>query len=296
MSNTLVPSGSGSSTDGTGTPTTLPPPASLIVPAALSELRNLLLRDEVRHTLIGISAIRTLLLAELLEQVKGACKDHKKLVDYITPGGDAASPSPGAAQPAGGLVTQPSAHAATAQPAASRFVVDLADKMASVVKMPIDQLRITVDAQGKTIGTQGETIETQGKTIDTQGKTIDAHAKTIEVQGKAIDKGATDITGLQTGKTASDARIQALEVNHQRLAAAHRGLSDRVVEMGFELNETEEVTEALSEAVLEAGPPVILVVEEGENSDPADPPRKTQARPMRQAGAPVRKAPASRKK
>jgi hypothetical protein len=255
----------------------------LIVPAALSGLRELLLHDEVHRTLIGISAVRTLLLAELVEHVKIACKDHRHLVDYITlatPGSGGApsvvpslsgtppgGTSPGGTAGATGVTGQnaagaaPPAHGAPTEPAPSQFVTEFGDKMAAVVRMPIEQLRTTVDSHGE-----------------------------------AIDKGAAGILELQAAKTASDARAQALEASFLRLDTAHRGLSARVAEMGFEQDEMEEATAALREAAREVEPLIIAVVEEGGNRGSGEHGRKTQARPMRQAGAPFRKAQARKKK
>ena len=147
---------------------------------ALTDLRELLQRHDVRGTLIGISAIRTLLLAELVEHVKGACKDHKRLVDYMTPATPGSGavppvapppsrPPPGGTSPGGtagmtgatghaAAAASPPAHGAAAEPAPSQFVADFGDKMTAVVKMPVDQLRTTVDSQGKTIDSHGEAI------------------------------------------------------------------------------------------------------------------------------------------
>lgn len=284
MSDTLVVvGGGGSSQGGTSTPPPLPSLTSLITLDALIDLRELLQRSDVRGTLVGISAIETLLLAELVEHVKIIGKDHKRLVDYVTP----ATPGSGTTQPAapppsggpsgdaspggtagtagttdqGAAATPSAAHGVATERASSQFVTDLGDKMAAVVKMPVEQLRTTVDSQGK-----------------------------------AIDKGATGIAELQAAHTTSDARLRTLETNFLRLDTAHRGLSDRVAAMDIELGESEEATEALGEAVREAGSPVIVVVEEGDNRDPGEPVRNTQARPMRQAGTPVRKAQARKKK
>jgi hypothetical protein len=243
---------------------------SLITVDALTDLRELLQRHDVRGTLIGIAAVETLLLAELVEHVKTICKDQKRLVDYVTPSTPAPSGSPpGAASPGGATAAASQGTAAASSPAPgvvaerapSRFVSDFGEMLTPVVKMPVEQLRATVDSQGK-----------------------------------AIDKDAAGITELQAAHTVSDARLRALEANYLRLEAAHRGLSDRVAEMDIELGESEEATESLEEAVREAGSPVIVVVEEGERADPGQPVPKTQARPMRQAATNVRKAQARKKK
>jgi hypothetical protein len=280
MSDTRVAVRSGGFGDGGAS--TLPPVpslASLITLDALTDLKELLQRHDVRGTLIGISAIETLLLAELVEHVKCIGKDHKRLVDYVTPASGAAPPAtPPSGSPSGdagpggtgGATGAPSQVTASASPppsgvaagrAPSQFVTDFGEMLTPVVKMPVEQLRTTVDSQGK-----------------------------------AIDKGAVGISELQVAHTASDARLRGLETNFYRLEAAHRGLSDRVAEMDFELGESAEATEALGEAVREAGSPVIVVVEEGEEADPGGPVRKTRARPMRQGATNVRKAQARKKK
>lgn len=276
MSDALVAVGSGGSSGGGASP---PPPvpslSSLITVDALADLKELLQRQDVRDTLVGISAVEALLSAEQVEHVKAIGTNLKKLVDYFVPGATgggnpppAGSPPPSGNTPSdagpggnGGMTGTPSHATAAAAHAPSHFVSDFGNMLTPVVKMPVDQLRATVDSQGK-----------------------------------AIDKGAAGITDLQTAHAASNARLQALEANYQRLDTAHRGLSDRVVEMGFELGESEEATEALGEAVREAGSPVIVVVEEGENRDRDDAVRKTQARPMRQAGTHARKAQPRKKK
>lgn len=287
MSDSLIVVGSGSSSaGGAGTPPPVSSLAALIVPDVLSDLRELLDRHEVRGTLVGISAIKALLLAELVGEVKAIEKNIKKYVDYIVPGAAAGSKHSAATSPIGGSsgqATSPGGAVGTAalpgaasqgtagavaaaqdvaaEHAVSPFISDFGEMLKPFVKMPVEQLHAAVDSQAK-----------------------------------AIEKGAAGITELQTAKSASDARIQALEAHVLRLDAAHRGLSDRVVEMGFELGESEAATEALGEAVREAGSPVIVVVEEGENRDPDEPVRTTQARPMRQAGNPVRKVQARKKK
>jgi hypothetical protein len=244
---------------------------SLITPDALADLRELLVRHEARGTLIGISALRTLLLAELVDHIKTIGKDQKRLVDYVAP----ATSGSGTSQPTtsppsagtsgamgtGGATGAPGTAAASspapgvaAARAPSRFVSDIADMLTPVVKMPVEQLRTTVDNQEK-----------------------------------AIDKGATGIAELHTAHAVSDARLRVLEENVLRLDAAHRGLSNRVAAMDIELGETEE-------AVREASEPVIVVVEEGGNTDPGEPGQTTRARPMRQAATNVRKAQARKKK
>jgi hypothetical protein len=264
MSDTRVAvRGGGSGESGESTLPPVPSLTSLITPDALADLRELLLRHEARGTLIGISALRTLLLAELIEHVKTIGKDHKRLIDYVVP---ATPPPPGAAATGGATDASGHATATAASPAhgvatPSRFASDIAEMLTPVVKMPVEQLRTTVDNQGK-----------------------------------AIDKGAAGIAELHTAHTVSDARLRALEANVLRLDAAHRGLSNRVAAMDIELGETEAATEILEEAVREAGEPVIVVVEEGENTDPGEPDRTTQARPMRRADTNVRKAQARKKK
>jgi hypothetical protein len=236
---------------------------SLITPDALADLRELLLRHEARGTLIGISALRTLLLAELVDYVKTIDKDHKRFVDYIVPAtsgsgtSQPATPPPSGSPPdatSGATDTPDHPAAVAAARAPSRLVSDIAEWLTPVVKMPVEQLRTTVDNQEK-----------------------------------AIDRGAAGIAELHTAHTVSDARLRALEANILRLDAAHRGLSNRVAAMDIELGETEE-------AVREAGEPVIIVVEEDENTDPGEQGRTPQARPMRQAGMNVRKAQARKKK
>jgi hypothetical protein len=258
MSDTRVAvRGGGSGESGESTLPPVPSLTSLITPDALADLRELLLRHEARGTLIGISALRTLLLAELVEHVKTIGKDHKRLIDYVVP----ATPPPPGATDASGHATATAASPAHGVAASSRFVSDIAETLTRVVKIPVEQLRTTIDNQGK-----------------------------------AIDKGAAGIAELHTAHTVSDARLRALEANVLRLDAAHRGLSNRVAAMDIELGETEAATEILEEAVREAGEPVIVVVEEGENTDPGEPDRTTQARPMRRADTNVRKAQARKKK
>jgi hypothetical protein len=240
---------------------------SLITPDALADLRELLLRHEARGTLIGISALRTLLLAELVDHIKTIDKDQKRFVDYVVPATSSSSTSqpvtpPPPGNPLGattGTPGHPAAGAAARAP--SRFVSEIANMLTPIVKIPVEQLHMTVDNQGK-----------------------------------AIDKGAAGIAELHTARAVSEARLRALEANVLRLDAAHRGLSNRVAAMDIELGETEAATEILEEAVREAGEPVIVVVEEGENTDPGEPGRTPRARPMRQAGTNVRKAQARKKK
>jgi hypothetical protein len=238
---------------------------SLITPDALADLRELLVRHEARGTLIGISALRTLLLAELVDYVKTIGKDQKRFVDYVVPatsGSGASQPatpppagSPPGATSTGGTTGVPGQPAAAAPPAVrSRLVSDIAEMLTPVVKMPVEQLRTTVDNQGK-----------------------------------AIDKEAAGIAELHTGHAVSDARLRALEANVLRLDAAHRGLSNRVAAMDIELGETED-------AVREAVEPVIVVVEEGDNGETGETGRTPRARPLRQAGTNVRKAQARKKK
>lgn len=281
MSDALVAIGGDSGTGGASTLPPLPSLTALIELDALEDLRELLQRHEARGTLIGIAAIKALLLADLVGEVKAIKKDIKKYVDYVVPGASgggkplATTPPPGSGVSPGGesasaAVGDPGAsssgksgaalpaHAAAAS-TLSPFFSDLGEMLKPFVKMPVDQLRATVDGQEK-----------------------------------AIEKGAAGITELQVAKSASDARLQVLEAHVQRLDAAHRGLSDRVVEMGFELGESEAATEALGEAVREAGSPVIVVVEEGEET--GEPVQKHQARPMQQARRSVRKAQVRKKK
>jgi hypothetical protein len=246
---------------------------ALITLDALTDLRELLRRPEGRATLIGISAIDALLLAELVEHVKAIGKDHKRFVDYITPAtpsppaGSSGDASPGGSGSAVGGSDQSTAGAsspaagAVAEHAPSQFISAFGDILDPVVKIPVERLLTAVDSQAE-----------------------------------AIAKGAAGIAELHAAHTASDARVTALEANFLQLEAAHRGLSDHVVEMDVELAETEEATELLGEAVREVGSPVIVVVEEGERANPGEPVRKTQTRSTRRAGTNVRKAQARKKK
>lgn len=265
MSDALVVlGGGGSSAGGASTPPPVPSPTAPVVPDVLTDLRAFLQRHEARSTLVGISAIRALLLAELVGEVKAIEKNIKKYVDYnvpCPPAGDKSSaiitpaPKPGVLPGGESPSADPAAHPeasgtrAAAAGTPSPFISDLGEMLKPLVKMPVEQLSATVDSQGK-----------------------------------AIEKGATGITELQTAKSANDARLQALEVHYQRLDAAHRGLSDRVIEMAFKLGDPEDAIEALVEAV----------VEEGEET--GEPVRTTQARPMRQARGSVRKAQVRKKK
>jgi hypothetical protein len=223
----------------------------LITPEALSDLQELSQSHAARGTITGISAASALLVAELIEHVKTIGTDYKRVADYVAPPAVHGGPAPAAVATSG-----TGAAAAPPAPTPSRLVVDFGDKMTAAVTTPVEQLRTTVDS----------------------------HAK-------AIEKGAAGLAELQTAKTSSDARIQALEAHFLQLDAAHRRLSDRITGMGLEMDESEAVTEALGEAVREARSPLIVVVEEGEETS-----RTTRARPMRQARTPVRKAQARKKK